>query len=110
MRAEPADVDLTQRVWRPRDGKGGWGPGIYLNDDMMAAWELFVEADAWGFFGQDRSFAPSDEQGGRRVSDRTTFVTPWVSVSRRQGVTWPTSRPTWGTSTSARHASTTCQS
>lgn len=50
MRAEPPDVDLTQRVWRPRDGKGGWGPGIYLNDDMMAAWELFVEASAWGSF------------------------------------------------------------
>ena len=31
-------------------GRGGWGPGIYLNDDMMAAWELFVEADAWGIF------------------------------------------------------------
>ena len=50
MRAEPPDVDLTQCVWRPRDGKGGWGPGIYLNDDMLAAWELFVEANAWGSF------------------------------------------------------------
>lgn len=50
MRAEPSDVDLEQRVWVVRDGKGGWSPGLYLNDDMLAAWRLFSHAQAWGAF------------------------------------------------------------
>lgn len=56
MRTEPADVDLMRRVWLPRDGKGGFTPGIYLNDDMMAAWRFFIAADAWGKFSTN-SFA-----------------------------------------------------
>jgi hypothetical protein len=48
--AAPADVDLERRVWIPRDGKGGWGPGVYLNDDMLEAWKLFAAVDAWGPF------------------------------------------------------------
>lgn len=48
MRAEPADVDLRRKVWVVRDGKGGWSPGLYLNRDMIAAWRVFIEADAWG--------------------------------------------------------------
>jgi integrase len=48
MRTEPGDLDLTRRVWLPRDGKGGFSPGIYLNDDMLAAWRFFIEAKAWG--------------------------------------------------------------
>ncbi len=50
MRTEPEDVSLDLRTWRVRNGKGGWGPGIYLNDDMRAAWRVFVDADAWGEF------------------------------------------------------------
>jgi integrase len=50
MRAEPSDVDFERRVWNVRDGKGGWSPGIYLNDDMLCAWQLFAKADAWGEF------------------------------------------------------------
>jgi integrase len=50
MRTQPADVDLETRIWRVRNGKGGWGPGIYLNDDMRAAWRAFIEADAWGVY------------------------------------------------------------
>lgn len=50
MRAQPSDVDLQARVWVVRDGKGGWSPGLYLNDDMLAAWRLFAEANAWGYF------------------------------------------------------------
>ena len=49
-RAKPADVDLERRVWTPRDGKGGFCPGVYLNDDMLEAWKLFIAADAWGAF------------------------------------------------------------
>jgi integrase len=50
MRTEPEDVSLETRVWRVRNGKGGWGPGIYLNEDMLAAWRVFIEAEAWGAF------------------------------------------------------------
>jgi integrase len=51
MRAQPDDVDLERRVWRVRDGKGGYRPGgLYLIDDMLAAWRVFVAAAAWGPF------------------------------------------------------------
>jgi site-specific recombinase XerD len=50
MRAQPEDVDLERRVWAVRDGKGGWSAGIYLNDDMLTAWRLFLAAQAWGSF------------------------------------------------------------
>lgn len=49
-RAEKGDVDFDNRVWQPRDGKGGQTPGIYLNDDMLVAWKAFAAADAWGRF------------------------------------------------------------
>ncbi len=44
--ARPEDVNLEARVWVPRDAKGGYSPGVYLNDDMLAAWTLFIEARA----------------------------------------------------------------
>lgn len=50
MRAQPGDVDMVRREWRVRDGKGGWGEGLYLNDDMLAAWQVFIDANAWGPF------------------------------------------------------------
>jgi hypothetical protein len=50
MRALPEDVDLERRIWRVRDAKGGWSEGLYLNDDMLEAWRVFAEADAWGAF------------------------------------------------------------
>ena len=49
-RAAPGDVDVERRVWIPRDGKGGYCPGVYLNDDMLEAWKLFIAVDAWGAF------------------------------------------------------------
>jgi integrase len=54
MRTEPGDLDLARRVWLPRDGKGGFSPGVYLTDDMLAAWELFIEAKAWGWYNTGR--------------------------------------------------------
>lgn len=50
MRTEPGDLDLKRRVWLPRDGKGGFSPGVYLNDDMLAAWRFFIEVRAWGAY------------------------------------------------------------
>lgn len=48
MRAQPQDVDFEARVWVPRDAKGGYCPGVYLNDDQLAAWRLFAQTNAWG--------------------------------------------------------------
>jgi site-specific recombinase XerD len=49
-RAEPADVDLERRVWTVRTGKGGDQRIFWLNDEMIAAWQAFLAADAWGSF------------------------------------------------------------
>jgi integrase len=56
MRTQRSDVDLVRRVWTVRDGKGGESPGVYLNNDMLAAWRVFVKAKAWGTF-ETSSFA-----------------------------------------------------
>ena len=50
MRAQPDDVDLDTRLWRVRDAKGGWSEGLYLNDDLLIAWRVFAQAQAWGPF------------------------------------------------------------
>lgn len=50
MRAQPEDLDFERRIWRVRDAKGGWSEGLYLNDDMLEAWKVFIEAKAWGPF------------------------------------------------------------
>ena len=49
-RTEPADVDLERRVWIVRTGKGGAPRAFWLNDEMIAAWEAFIAAGAWGAF------------------------------------------------------------
>lgn len=49
-RAVRSDVDLKHRVWVPRDGKGGFTEGLYLNDEQVAAWELMITSDAFGPF------------------------------------------------------------
>lgn len=57
MRAQPSDVDLDHRLWRTRDGKGGFRPiGIPLTSEAIEAWQLFIAADAWGLFNTN-SFA-----------------------------------------------------
>ena len=49
-RTEPANVDLERRVWMVRTAKGGTPRAIWLNDEMLAAWQAFVAAGAWGTF------------------------------------------------------------
>lgn len=49
-RAKPGDVDLERRVWFVRTAKGGNPIPLPLNDDMVAAWQVFVAANAWGPF------------------------------------------------------------
>ena len=49
-RTEPGDVDMERRAWIVRTAKGGEPRALWLNDDMQAAWEAFIAADAWGHF------------------------------------------------------------
>ncbi|HEX8030329.1 MAG TPA: tyrosine-type recombinase/integrase [Vicinamibacterales bacterium] len=48
MRAKAPDVDLERRIWFVDPAKGDRGTIVYLNDDMVEAWRLFFEANAWG--------------------------------------------------------------
>ena len=58
-RIQRQDIDLPRRVWTPRDGKGGFCPGVNLNTDMLEAFKLFIAADAFGSF--------DTESFGRRI-------------------------------------------
>lgn len=49
-RAQPADVDLGRGYWSVRTGKGGDPRVLWLNDDMLAAWQAYIAAEAWGDF------------------------------------------------------------
>lgn len=49
-RAKPEDVSLEQGVWGVRDAKGGWSEGLYLNAEMVIAWQTFIDVEAWGPF------------------------------------------------------------
>lgn len=49
-RAEPADVNLEQRYWNIAAAKDGEPIELWLNADMVSAWEAFIAADAWGTF------------------------------------------------------------
>ena len=49
-RAVPTDVDWQRGIWLVRQAKGGNPIPIRLTDDMLAAWNAFVAADAWGDF------------------------------------------------------------
>lgn len=84
MRAEKGDVDLKRRVWLVRDGKGGWSPGIYLNDDMLAAWTLFAEADAWGNYSTG-AFAVTIRKCGwpEGVRPYNARHSTWIEASER---------------------------
>ena len=49
-RAEPQDVNLVQRTWLAHGAKDGNPVELWLNDDMLAAWEAYITAEAWGPF------------------------------------------------------------
>lgn len=55
-RTRREDIDLYRRLWFTRTAKGGLNSAILLNDEMLAAWQLFMAAGAWGWY-DDRSFA-----------------------------------------------------
>jgi integrase len=56
MRAVPGDVDLKRRIWFVRAAKGGYAIPLPLNEDMVAAWRVFIKVKAWGAFDA-RSFS-----------------------------------------------------
>lgn len=84
MRARPADVDLEQRVWVPRDAKGGFCPGVYLNDDHLAAWRLFIVEKAWGRYSTG-AFARTLRSAGWPAGVRPYQArhTTWITASER---------------------------
>lgn len=84
MRAQPGDVNLEARVWVPRDAKGGFSPGAYLNDDQLAAWQLFIEADAWGPYSTG-AFARTLRSAGwpEGVRPYQARHTTWITASER---------------------------
>ena len=49
-RALRSDVDLERHVWFVRPAKGGDPIPLPLSDDMVAAWQAFITAEAWGPF------------------------------------------------------------
>jgi integrase len=84
MRAKPGDVDLEARVWVPRDAKGGFCPGVYLNDDQRAAWQLFIAAGAWGRYSTG-AFARTLRSAGWPEGVRPYHArhTTWITASER---------------------------
>ncbi len=82
MRALPGDVNLEARVWVPRDAKGGFCPGVYLNDDQIAAWRLFVEAGAWGQYNSG-NFARTLRSAGwpKDIRPYQARHTTWITAS-----------------------------
>ncbi len=82
MRAQPSDVNLQARIWVPRDAKGGFCPGVYLNDDQRAAWQLFIEANAWGTYSTG-SFARTIRSAGwpEGVRPYQARHTTWITAS-----------------------------
>lgn len=62
-RTKPEDVDLKVGIWWVRAAKGGDPVPVYLTDDMKAAWQIFIEADAWGAYDR-RGFARTLRRSG----------------------------------------------
>lgn len=56
-------VDLERRLWFVRPAKGDRGAIVYLNDDMLEAWRLFIAEDAWGPYN-GRSFVRTLHRAG----------------------------------------------
>jgi integrase len=47
MRTQPADVKLEAGIWIVRSAKGEPVHTITLNEEMVAAWRVFIAAEAW---------------------------------------------------------------
>ena len=63
QRAQPGDVDLQRRLWFVRGAKGSYNTTVPLNEDQVAAWQLFMDAGAWGVY-DSRSFSKTLKRAG----------------------------------------------
>lgn len=84
-RAEPGDLDLARRVWYDRAAKDGDSPGLYLNEEMLIAWDAFVAADAWGEFSEDGHFARRLQDAGwpKGIKPYNVRHSAWTAASER---------------------------
>jgi integrase len=62
-RATPDDIDFAARIWNVQPAKGSLGGDLALNDEMLAAWQAFAKADAWGAY-DSVSFAKTLRRNG----------------------------------------------
>lgn len=81
-RTLPGDVNLEARVWVPRDAKGGFCPGVYLNDDQLEAWRFFHAVNAYGRFSTG-AFARTLRSAGWPEGVRPYHLrhTTWITAS-----------------------------
>lgn len=80
-RAELDDLNLHQRVWGVRDAKGGWTAGIYLNDEMLIAWQAFIDADAWGPFPAHFARRLRDAGWPKKLRAYNNRHSAWIAAS-----------------------------
>lgn len=80
-RATPDDVDIARRVWLTRDAKGGYSPGVYLNDEMLIAWQAFIDAEAWGKFPDHFPRRLRDAGWPKGVKPYNLRHTTWIAAS-----------------------------
>lgn len=77
MRTLPDDVNLKERIWIIRTAKGGTRPAMRLNDNMVAAWEAFIAAKAWGRYDTSthakRLYEAGWPEGVRPYNARASF-------------------------------------
>jgi site-specific recombinase XerD len=84
-RTEPADLDLDRRIWYDRAAKDGDSPGLYLNNEMLIAWDEFIAADAWGEFSIDGHFARRLQDAGwpKHLKPYNVRHSAWTAASDR---------------------------
>lgn len=82
-RAEANDVNLSARVWAVRDAKGGWSEGLYLNDEMVIAWQAFADAEAWGPFPGKFSHRLHLAGWPKHVRPYNLRHSTWIEASER---------------------------
>lgn len=63
QRTERIDLDLDRRLWFVRGAKGGYSAVVPLNEEQLAAWQLFIAGQAWGRY-DSRSFAKTIQRAG----------------------------------------------
>lgn len=63
MRARQLDLKWAARVWDVEPAKNSLGGPLWLNDEMLAAWQAFDRAHAWGDY-DPVSFAKTLRRNG----------------------------------------------